>query len=97
MVYILVNQLSQCLLCCNSTIFVVFNSVNNVVVCHTTFHPVIEGLLVTSSPTIYYIIEPFKIVFFKPFKAKVRRSEQIFVQFKDVYYGLKRGSLANRN
>lgn len=65
MVYFFVYQLTQCLLCCNDSVFIVFDSVDDVIICNTSLNNIIKLLHLTSSAAVYYIFQPFKIIFFK--------------------------------
>ncbi len=57
-----IPQLAESLFCRDNTILIVFNGVNDVIICHTALYYIILFLHFTSVPTIYHILKPFEII-----------------------------------
>lgn len=80
MVDFLIAQLAECLFRSNNTVFIVFNSVNDIIVCHTALYNIVQLLHVTTTPTVYHVLKPFQIVRFKNFDTKVIGLYRIVIQ-----------------
>ncbi len=71
MVGLMVNQLSKCMLYICITIDIGFNSINDTVVCYTTFNNVIPYPRLLSFSAVNNKVKPFLIVSIKPFYLAV--------------------------
>lgn len=80
MIYFLIFQLSQCLLGSDDSLFLIFHSVDDIVIGHTAFNYVIQKLLRPAFATIHHVFQPFKIVAFKNFYAVVFKRNGFIVK-----------------
>ncbi len=73
MIDFLIAQLTQSLFCCYYIVFVILNSINNVIIGNAALYYVILFLHVATSSTVYHILKPFNVV-----RLKYLDTETIF-------------------
>ena len=60
-VWLLVFQLIQRLLCCDTTILIILHGINDLIVCHTAFYDVVVRIICSLTAS-YYKLKPLHII-----------------------------------
>ena len=86
MVNILILQLSQGLLGCHTTLFIIFYGIDNIIIGHTSLNHIVLVGHDASATTIYNILKPLHIVTFKTFDTAIFKGG--FIKLKYANRGI---------